>query len=98
MSDQIEASARFFDNRADSSCNMLFDYDNNVKVCLRCSLIEQTSIAATIYGEHGKLMIHPKFLTPTSFTIENAGKTQRYVLKYCRTALVTKSNILAICF
>ncbi len=78
MPDQIEASARFFDNGADSSCNMLFDYDNNVKARLRCSLLEQTPIAATISGEHGKLMIHPKFLAPTSFTIEKAGNTQSY--------------------
>jgi predicted dehydrogenase len=78
MPDDIEANVTIFDTGADSSCNMLFSYGNNVKAHLQSSFLEQTPNAATIFGEQGKLTIHPNFHAPTSFSIEKDGKIQRH--------------------
>lgn len=78
MPDDIEASATFFDTGADSSCNMLFNYGNHVKAHLRSSFLEQTPTSATIFGDQGKMSIHPKFHAPSSFSIEKEGKIQKH--------------------
>jgi predicted dehydrogenase len=75
---QIEADATFFDSGADSACNIRLAYENHVEARLQCSFLKDTPTAATIFGEHGKLIIHPRFFAPASFTIESAGKTQKY--------------------
>ena len=78
MPDDIEDSATFFDTGADSSCNMIFIYGDHIKAHLQSSFLEQTPNAATIFGEQGKLTIHPKFHAPSSFSIEKHGKIQRF--------------------
>ena len=78
MPERIEANATFFDNGVDSSCNMMFSYKNNAKAWLECTFLEQTPNEAMIVGDRGRLIIHPKFHAPTSFSIEKDGKTETY--------------------
>lgn len=81
MPGNIVANATFFESGADSSCNMLFSYGDHVKARLHSSFLEQTSNSATIFGEQGKLTIHPMFHAPASFSIEKNGKIQRFALE-----------------
>jgi predicted dehydrogenase len=78
MPDEIEASATYFDSGADSSCDMIFSYGNHVKAHLHSSFLKQTPTVATIFGEQGKLHIHPRFHAPSSFSIEKEGKIEEF--------------------
>ncbi len=75
---RIEASATFFDDGADSSCQMTFDYGNNVKARLKSSFLEQTPTEATIIGEKGRIRIHARFHSPTTFSLEKDGSTKLF--------------------
>ncbi len=65
----IEASATFFENGADSSCDMTFDYDNHVKVHLKSSLLEVLPTEAIFYCEKATIKINGMFHMPTTVTI-----------------------------
>ena len=69
LPNRMEAHATFFDNGADSSCDMTFHYPDNVKANLKCSLLEDLSTEAKIYCEKGNITIHKQFHTPTTVTI-----------------------------
>jgi len=76
MPRHIEASATFFDNGTDSSCNMTFDYGDHAKAHLKSSFLEQTPTEATIIGEKGNIKIHSRFHGPAAFSIEKEGNTK----------------------
>jgi predicted dehydrogenase len=78
MPEHIEADATFFENGVDSSCKMIFSYNNNVKARLECTFLEKTQNEGIITGDKGILHIHPKFHAPTSFSIVKDGKTETY--------------------
>ncbi len=65
----IEASATFFDNGADSSCSMIFHYNNNVKAYLKSSLTENLPTKAIFYCENASIVINTPFHAPTTVTI-----------------------------
>lgn len=65
----IEAKATYFDNGADASCDMVFDYDNNVKAVLKSSLIKDTPTEAVFYCEKGTIKINSMFHAPTTVTL-----------------------------
>jgi predicted dehydrogenase len=65
----IQANATFFDNGADSSCNMLFNYDNNVTASLRSTLLEKTPTEAIFHCEKGIIKINGGFFAPTTVTL-----------------------------
>jgi len=73
---QIEAQATFFDNGADSHCNMTFNYPNNVSAHLECSLIKDLPTEAIIHFEKGIVKIDRQFHAPSSITISMEGKTE----------------------
>ncbi len=73
---RIEAQAKFFDNGADSHCNMTFHYPNRVTAHLESSLIEDLSTMAIIHFERATLKINRQFHTPTSITISTNGKEE----------------------
>lgn len=64
-----EASATFFDNKADSSCDMIFYYDNKVLAKLKSSLLEDLPTEAIFYCEHGTIKINRQFHCPTSVSL-----------------------------
>ncbi|MFV0541771.1 MAG: Gfo/Idh/MocA family protein [Aestuariibaculum sp.] len=70
----IKASATFFDNGADSSCNMVFGYNNGVKAYLKSSLKEELPTQAIFYCENATIKINTQFHTPTTLTIIENGK------------------------
>jgi predicted dehydrogenase len=66
---KIEANATFFDNGADSSCNMVFNYENNITAHLRSSLLEDLPTEAIFYCEKGTIKINRQFHCPSSVSI-----------------------------
>jgi predicted dehydrogenase len=74
----IEASATFFENGTDSSCDIIFDYGNDVKASLKSTFLEKTPTEALIVGEKGKIRIHSRFHGPTTFSLEKDGTTKTF--------------------
>lgn len=66
---EINASATFFDNGADSSCNMIFKYDNGVTALLKSTLLEKTPTEAIFYCEKGTIKINGGFFSPTTVSL-----------------------------
>jgi len=78
---QIEAQATFFENGADSSCNMTFHYPNNVLAKLKSSILEDLPTEAIIHFEKGTLKINRQFHTPTTVTLTTNGSTETHDFK-----------------
>lgn len=55
----IQAYARLSGKKIDEHCAMLFHYRDGASALLESSLVVQTELSATIYGEKGKLTILP---------------------------------------
>ncbi|MGM5470118.1 Gfo/Idh/MocA family protein [Flavobacteriaceae bacterium LMO-SS05] len=66
---QIEAQATFYENGVDSSCDMVFHYDNQVKAKLESTLLKQSPTEAVIYCETGTITLHSRFHEPTTITL-----------------------------
>lgn len=65
----IEAQATFFNNGADSSCSMVFNYNNGLKAHLKSTLLEETPTEAQIHCEQGTLILNKRFHQPSSISI-----------------------------
>jgi predicted dehydrogenase len=74
----IDARATFFENGADSSCDMTLFYRHNAKARLFSTLLKETPTEAVIKGSEGTLKLHSRFHESSSFTIEKEGKTQQF--------------------
>ena len=70
----MEAHATFFENGADSTCNMVFNYSNNLKAYLKSSLLEALPTQAIFYCEHATIKINTMFHMPTTVSIIKDGK------------------------
>ena len=68
----IEADATFFSNGADSSCEMIFNYDN-VKAILKSTFLKETPTEAVFTCEHGVIKINTRFHQPTTITLLQNG-------------------------
>ena len=80
---KIEAKATYFENGADSSCDMIFEYKNNVKSVLKSTLLEKTPTEAIFYCEKGVIKINSQFHTPSTITlIPNEGKAETVDFNY----------------
>jgi predicted dehydrogenase len=73
--DAINADATFFDNGADSECNMTFKY-NDQEAILKSTLTEDTATEATFTCERGIITINTMFHMPTTVTITENGKDE----------------------
>jgi len=67
--DTTAATATFFDNGADSSCSMQFNYNNGATALLKSTLIESTPCEAIFYCERGTIKINREFHCPSSVTL-----------------------------
>lgn len=65
----IEAKATYFENGSDSSCNMVFDYDKNVKAILKSTLTEDTPTEAIFHCETGIIKINSQFHAPSMVSL-----------------------------
>ena len=79
---EIEANATFFDNGADSSCNMTFGYNNGLKVNLKSSLLEKLPTEAIIECENGVIKINTMFHSPSTVTIIANGIEETFDFNY----------------
>ena len=70
----VDAKAFFFDNGADASCNIIFNYYNGVKAFLKSTLLEQTPTEAIFYCEKGVVKINSRFHAPSTVTVTYEGK------------------------
>ena len=79
--EKIEASATFFENGADASCSMLFNYDTT-KAYLKSTLLEETKTAAIFTFKKAIVVINSRFHQPTSITITEDGKEETFDFNY----------------
>ncbi len=70
---KVEAEATFFDNGVDSSCSMIFNYDN-VKAYLKSSLLEDLPTEAIFSFEKATVKINRQFHCPTTVSVIIDGK------------------------
>lgn len=77
----VDAKAVFFENGADASCHMIFNYYDGVKAFLKSSLLEKTPTEAIFYCEKGIIKINSRFHEPTSVVIHHNGKDRIYDFK-----------------
>ena len=66
--DAIDASATFFENGADASCDMVFQY-KNAKATLKTSLLEETPSIAILKFENAIVKLNRQFHQSSSITI-----------------------------
>lgn len=69
--DSITANATLFDNGADSSCSMTFNYDNGSTALLKSTFLEATPGEAVFYCEQGIIKINSGFHSPSTVTLIN---------------------------
>ena len=73
----IKANATYFENGADSSCDMVFEYEKNVKAILKSTLIEDTPTEAIFHCEKGIIKINHQFHSPSTVSlIPNEGEAE----------------------
>lgn len=78
----VDAKAIFFDNGADASCDIIFNYYDGVKAFLKSTLIEQTPTEAIFYCEKGIIKINSRFHQPSTVTINYKGKENTHDFGY----------------
>ncbi|WMI64854.1 Gfo/Idh/MocA family oxidoreductase [Aestuariibaculum sp. YM273] len=72
----ISANATFFENGADSTCNMTFTYPNNQQAELKSSLIEELPTQAIFECEKATIKINTQFHAPATVSIIKDGKEE----------------------
>lgn len=77
----INANASFFDNGADSECNMVFNYKGSEAI-LKSTLVEDTATEAIFTCERGTIKINTMFHMPTTVTITENGKEETIDFNY----------------
>lgn len=65
----ITATATYFENGADSSCDMVFEYKNATTAILKSTLLKDTPGEAIFYCEKGIIKINGGFHAPTTVTL-----------------------------
>ena len=78
----LEAKAVFFDNGADASCDIIFNYYNGVKAFLKSTLLEQTPTEAVFYCERGIIKINSRFHAPSTVTVTSDGNETTHDFGY----------------
>lgn len=71
----IEAEATFFENGADSSCAMIFEY-NNAKAHLKSTLLEETPTEAIFSFEDAVVKLHARFHESSKISIITDNKEE----------------------
>lgn len=81
--DSITANATFFDNGADSSCSMIFNYNNAVAL-LKSTLLQSTPCEAVFYCQRGIIRINRGFHGPSTISLIN-GANEKNIDFNCKT-------------
>jgi len=77
----IKSEATFFENGADSSCSMMFNYDN-AKAELQSTFLEETKTEAIYTFENAIVKINTRFHEPSSVTVIENGKEETIDFNY----------------
>ncbi|MHA7944523.1 Gfo/Idh/MocA family protein [Formosa sp. 3Alg 14/1] len=72
----IEATCTTFDNGADSTCDMIFKYNDNTEAVLKSSLLEDTPTQCKFTCENAVITLNTQFHAPTTVTINQNGAEQ----------------------
>ncbi|MEM6516233.1 MAG: Gfo/Idh/MocA family oxidoreductase [Bacteroidota bacterium] len=78
----INATATFFDNGADSSVDMTFNYDDDIKAHLKSTFLEETKTEAIFSFDKGTIKINSRFHEPTSVTTSQEGQEETKHFNY----------------
>ena len=73
--DAIDASATFFENGADASCEMFFQYEN-AKATLKSTLLEETPSVAILKFDKATIKLNRQFHQSSSITIIQNNKEE----------------------
>ncbi|TXD52963.1 MULTISPECIES: Gfo/Idh/MocA family protein [unclassified Polaribacter] len=76
----MEAKATFFENGADASCAMIFEYDD-AKAHLKSTLLEETPTEAIFTFEDAVVKLHSRFQEPASISVIKDHKEEVIDLK-----------------
>lgn len=79
--ENIEAKATFFENGADASCDMFFDY-KETKAVLKSSLLKDMATEAVFIFNEGVIKINTMFHMPTTVTIIQNDKEETINFNY----------------
>ena len=77
----IDAKATFFENGADSSCSMVFNY-TDAKALLKSTLLEETPTEAIFTFRDAVVKIHTRFHEPSYISIIKDNKTETKKFNY----------------
>ncbi|KAB1068624.1 Gfo/Idh/MocA family oxidoreductase [Tamlana haliotis] len=80
--EHINAQATYFDNGADSSCNMIFNYKNGVIAHLKSSLKEDLPTEAIFHFEKATVKINGKFHEPSTVTVTTNNNEETIDFNY----------------
>ncbi|WP_194767760.1 Gfo/Idh/MocA family protein [Tamlana sp. I1] len=80
--ENIAATATYFDNGADSSCSMTFEYNDGVTAYLKSSLLENLPTEAIFQFEKGKIKINTMFHQPSTVTIYSEDDVETITFDY----------------
>ena len=78
----MKADATFFENGADSTCNMVFEYKNGETAHLKSTLLKATPTEAIFHCEGGTITINTMFHMPTTVTVKANEKEERLDFNY----------------
>jgi len=78
----ITADATFFENGVDASCNMVFNYNDNVEAHLKSSILEVFPTEAIFYCEKGTIKINREFHCPSTVSIIANGQEKVIDFEY----------------
>lgn len=83
MPSRIQATARMAQTGVDSYCAMLFEYENNARAMLDCTIEADTPTEAYIYGSNGHIKIHNRFHHPEKLSVfRNKELMEEIEMKY----------------
>ena len=74
--ESLTANATFFDNGADSSCVMRFNYNCGANALLKSTLLENTACEALFHCERAIIKLNRHFHCPTTVTIIKGSKQE----------------------
>jgi predicted dehydrogenase len=75
--DNISATAEFFKNDVDASCEIIFQYKDKVTAKLKSSFKEDTPTIAKIQFEEATVILNRQFHAPTSVTLIRSKQSNR---------------------
>lgn len=75
----IDANATFTETGVDATCNIEFNYNENIKAFLESSFIEDTPTEAIFHCEKATIKINTQFHCPTTVTIAEQNGAEKTI-------------------